>query len=155
MNQIVGFTLTVVCTMLGLFFLSISTGLHYFVNLIPLEIVKRILRFSVIHVTMTCFFVVAVFILYKFLPNTKIDARQVLPAAILAGVMAEFVRIVFVNVLPQLGATQGPFATSVMFLLLVYFESFVILGCAFLASQSERYPWMGFLTRKRSKLLTS
>lgn len=155
MNQIVGFTLTLVCTVLGLFFLSISTGLHYFVNMIPLEIVKRIFRFSVIHVTMTCFFVVAVFILYKFLPNTKIDARQVLPAAILAGVMAELVRIVFVNVLPQLGATQGPFATSVMFLLLVYFESFVILGCAFLASQSERYPWMGFLSRKRSKLLTS
>jgi uncharacterized BrkB/YihY/UPF0761 family membrane protein len=151
LNQMVGFTLTLVCTALGLTFLSISTGLHSIVNFLPFEIVRAAMRFVVIRVTMTCFFVVSIFALYKFLPNTKIDGRQVLPAAILAGVMAEFVRIVYVHAIPQLGATQGPFATSVTFLLLAYFESFVLLGCAFLASQTERYPWMGFLKRKRSE----
>jgi len=150
LNQLVGFTLTLVCTAFGLTFLSISTALHTLVKYLPFEIVRVVMRLIVIRTTMTCFFVVSIFALYKFLPNTKIDARRVLPAAILAGVMAEFVRIIYVHTIPQLGATQGPFATSVTFLLLAYFESFVLLGCAFLASQQERYPWMGFLKRKRS-----
>jgi hypothetical protein len=74
-----------------------------------------------------------------------------MPAAILAGMMAELVRVIFVRVVPDLYPTQGPFAISVTFLLLVYFETFVVLGCAFLASRTERYPWIGFLPRKRSQ----
>jgi membrane protein len=151
LNQIVGFTLTLVCTMLGLFSLSISAALHKIVNQLPFNIVRATMRFLVIRSTMTCFFIVAIFALYKFLPNKKISARQVLPAAILAGVMAELVRVIFVRVVPDLDPTQGPFATSVTFLLLVYFETFVVLGCAFLASQTERYPWLGFLPLKRSQ----
>jgi len=148
LNQIVGFTLTLVCTMLGLFSLSISAALHKIVNQLPFSLVRAAMRFLVIRSTMTCFFIVAIFALYKFLPNKKISASQVLPAAILAGVMAELVRVIFVRVVPDLDPTQGPFATSVTFLLLVYFETFVVLGCAFLASQTERYPWLGFLPLK-------
>ena len=149
LNQLVGFTLTVACATLGLFFLSISTAFHSVINDLPFEILRAAMRFMVIRVTMTCFFVVAIFALYKFLPNRKIDTLRVLPAAILAGIMAEVVRIVYIKVIPDLEPTQGPFATSVTFLLLVYFETFVLLGCAFLATETERYPWMGFLTRKR------
>jgi membrane protein/epoxyqueuosine reductase len=148
LNQIVGFTLTLVCTMLGLLSLSISAGLHKIVNQLPFSLVRAGMRFLVIRSTMTCFFIVAIFALYKFLPNKKISASQVLPAAILAGVMAELVRVIFVRVVPDLDPTQGPFATSVTFLLLVYFETFVVLGCAFLATQTERYPWLGFLPLK-------
>jgi hypothetical protein len=75
----------------------------------------------------------------------------VLPAAILAGVMVEFVRVIYVRLVPEFEPTQGPFAISVTFLLLAYFETFVVLGCAFLASQTERYPWIGFLPRKRGR----
>ncbi|HEY2381624.1 MAG TPA: YihY/virulence factor BrkB family protein [Terriglobia bacterium] len=152
MNQLMGFTLTVVCAALGLFFLSISTALHSLITYLPFELVRAAMSFIVIRTTMTCFFVVAIFALYKFLPNRKIDARQVLPAAILAGIMAEVVRIAYIKVVPELEPTQGPFAISVTFLLLVYFETFVLLGCAFLASETARYPWMGFLARKRTNL---
>jgi uncharacterized BrkB/YihY/UPF0761 family membrane protein len=89
MNQLVGFTLTLVCAALALVFLSISGGLHFIINhYIPLETLQKILRFSVIHVTTTCLFVSATFVLYKFLPNTKITVYQVLPAAVLAGILA-------------------------------------------------------------------
>jgi uncharacterized BrkB/YihY/UPF0761 family membrane protein len=150
LNQIVGFTLTVVCVMLGLLFVSISTGLHTVVAYFPFELLRNALRFVIIRATTTCFLVVTIFALYKFLPNKKIDATQVLPAAILAGVMAELVRIIYVHVVPNLEETQGPFAISVTFLLFAYFETFVVLGCAFLATETDRYPWMGFLNRKRS-----
>jgi membrane protein len=150
LNQVVGCTLTIVCTLMGLLFLSISTALHGVVPDLPLAFVRSTTRFIIIRSTMTCFFILTIFALYKFLPNTKIAAKQVLPAAILAGILAELVRILFVHAIPNLMPTQGPFAISVTFLLMAYFETFVILGCAFLASQTERYPWMGFLPVKRS-----
>jgi YihY family inner membrane protein len=150
LNQLVGFTLTICCTLVALLFLSIATALHGVVAQMPFSLLRSTMHFTVTRVTMTCFFMVAVFAFYKFLPNKKIDARQVLPAAILAGIMAELVRIVFVRVVPNLEATQGPFAISVTFLLLIYFETFVLLGCAFLASRTEHYPWMGFLPRRTS-----
>jgi uncharacterized BrkB/YihY/UPF0761 family membrane protein len=86
------------------------------------------------------------------LPNKKITTSEVLPAAILAGIMAELVRMIYRLVLPatNLAATQGPFVVSVSFVLLTYFETFVVLGGAFLASRTERYPWMGFLRTKSS-----
>jgi uncharacterized BrkB/YihY/UPF0761 family membrane protein len=151
-NQLVGVTLTVACSALALFFVAISTALHAMIVYLPFEIVRKLTRFTVIRTTITCLFMVTIFALYKFLPNKKIETTQVLPAAIIAGVMAEVVRVIFSQILPllRLTATQGPFSTSVSFLLLVYFETFVVLGGAFLASRSERYPWMGFLKTKRS-----
>jgi uncharacterized BrkB/YihY/UPF0761 family membrane protein len=152
MNQLVGFTLTVACAALALLFVAISTGLHAMITYLPFAFAQKIATFIVIRATITCLFIVTIFALYKFLPNTKVDTAHVLPAAIIAGIMAEVVRIVFSQVLPylRLPATQGPFNITVSFLLLFYFETFVVLGGAFLASQSERYPWMGFLKTKRS-----
>jgi len=152
MNQIVGFTLTLAFAAFALIFLAISTGLHALIVYMPFEIIRGATRFAVIRTTITCLFIVTIFALYKFLPNKKIETRQVLPAAVIAGVMAEVVRAIFTRVLPylRLTATQGPFSISVSFLLLVYFETFVVLGGAFLASRAERYPWMGFLKTKRS-----
>jgi len=152
MNQLVGFTLTVACAALALLFVAISTALHAMITYLPFDLARTIAAFIVIRATITCLFIVTIFALYKFLPNRKVDTAHVLPAAIIAGIMAEVVRIVFSQVLPylRLTATQGPFNITVSFLLLFYFETFVVLGGAFLASQSERYPWMGFLKTKRS-----
>jgi len=151
MNQVVGFSLTVLCVVLALFFLSVSALLHNIVNHFYFELVKSVLKFLIIRTTMTCWFVLSIFALYKLLPNTKVSSRQVFPAAILAGVMAEIVRVVYVHIAPNFKPTQGPFNVSVSFLLLAYFETFVVLGCAFLATQTERYPWMGFMTRRRKE----
>jgi membrane protein len=157
MNQLVGFTLTLACAALALFFVAISTFLHALIVYMPFDIIQTATRFIVIRTTITCLFIVTIFALYRFLPNTKIETSQVLPAAIIAGIMAEVVRAIFSRILPylRLGATQGPFSISVSFLLLVYIETFVVLGGAFLASQAERYPWMGFLKTKRSDSVPS
>src|SRR5262245_23071679 len=155
LNQLVGGTLTLGCTILALLFLSIATALHAFAGQLPFNLVRSAAHFAITRSTMTACFMMTVFALYKILPNKQIDAKQVLPAAILAGILAEFVRIIFVHVVPDLTPTQGPFAISVTFLLLIYFETFVILGCAFLASQNERYPWLGFLPLKRNHTASS
>jgi len=150
-NQVVGFTLTLACVLLGVLFLSISTLLHELASHFYFQIVKDVLGFLIIRITMTCLFVVTIFAFYKFLPNARIRAEQVFPAALIAGVMSEIVRVIYTHVVPNFAATQGPFAVSVSFLLLVYFETFVVLGCAFLATHTERYPWMGFLRRRKEE----
>jgi YihY family inner membrane protein len=147
LNQIVGFSLTLLCALLAVVFISISTGVHIVADYLPFEILRKVSNYVVIRITTTCFLIVVIFAFYKLLPNKKIDSMQVLPAAILAGIMAEIVRMIFTFALPWLHvrATQGPFFVSVSFVLLAYFETFVILGGAFLASRTDRYPWMGFL----------
>ena len=47
---------------------------------------------ATLHLTAACFFVIAIFLFYKFLPNRKVDTFQILPAAIIAGVAAEIVK---------------------------------------------------------------
>ncbi len=219
-NQIIGFSLTVVCTGVGLFFVLVSTSLHYVIGLLQSDLVRRVLSFAVIetlaavlfvtaafglyrllprdwtthvaelrvsvslpavgvlfvilsavlhwivgplrfiilrevlnlavnHLTTMSFFTVAIYALYRYLPNRKIEGRTVLPAAMLAGVLVEIVRIVYFKLAPGLDPTQGPFAISVTFLVLAYIETFVVLGCAFMASQRDRYPWIGFLSGRR------
>jgi uncharacterized BrkB/YihY/UPF0761 family membrane protein len=151
-NQIVGFLLAVGCSLLALVFVAISTFIEFFVGFFPTQILREALDYVVIRTVTTCFFIVTICALYKFLPNKKIATREVLPAAILAGMMAELVRMIYTLILPatNLTATQGPFVVSVSFVLLAYFETFVVLGGAFLASRTERYPWMGFLGTKTS-----
>ena len=112
LNQIVGFTLTVACTSLGLFFVSISTVFHHFVPYLPFQLVRTTTSLAIIRATTTCLFVITIFALYKFLPEQKINASQVLPAAILAGVMAELVRIVYVRMVPELAPTSGTISRS-------------------------------------------
>jgi len=157
LNQIVGFTLTVVCALLAVIFVAISTTFHVVVNILPFQVVRDAASYVVIHTTMTCFFIVTIFALYKFLPNKKVEAMQVLPAAILAGMIAELVRLIYALILPSVNIqqTQGPYFVSVSFVLLAYFETFVVLGGAFLATQRERYPWIEFLRAKPEASLNS
>ncbi len=152
LNQLVGLALTVGCVLTAILFVSVSTGLHFVASFLPVDIVRQAVDAVIIRITTTCFLIVTLFAFYKFLPNKRIRSKQVIPAAILAGIMAEIVRVVFISVLPLLSLqdTQGPYVVSVSFVLLAYFETFVVLGGAFLASQTDRYPWMGFLLTKRN-----
>ncbi len=149
LNQVIGVSLSIGCVALGTVFVAISTGFHLVVGIIPIEIIRDSASYLIIRVTTTLLFIVTIFALYKFLPNTKIETADVLPAAILAGIIGELVSIIYGVALRwvDLTRTQGPFAISVGFVLLAYFETFVVLGGAFLASRTHRYPWMGFLKR--------
>jgi uncharacterized BrkB/YihY/UPF0761 family membrane protein len=163
-NQLVGLSLTVVCCTLAIAFVAIIATIQAIVGF-PIQLldyiwsgfdfIRLILNRVVLHATAVCFFSVTIFLFYKYLPNTRVETLQVLPAAILAGVAAEVVKDIYVIVLPWMdiggvNGSQGPFYVSVSFVILAYFETFVVLGGAFLATQSEAYPWMGFIRRKKA-----
>jgi len=136
-NQVVGLLLTIGCLALAVLVVIITGGVHWAVeNVVPFRFLKNAFNFVTLKVAALLFFVAAIFLFYKFLPNGRIKAGDVLPAALFAGLASEVVRIGFVALLPsmQLEKTQGPYRLSISFVLLAYFESFVVLGGAFLAA---------------------
>jgi membrane protein len=143
-NQIVGFSLTSLCAALGFFFVLVSTALTWVVRPLPSGL-ALFFQFLIIQASGTGFFILAIFSLFKILPNKKVDTFTVLPASVLAGILVQVVRLAYFRMAPNLGPTQGPFNISVTFLIFFYIETFVVLGCAYLASQKDRYPWIKFI----------
>jgi len=158
-NQLLGLTLTTVCGSMALCFVAINAAIQAIIHLPfrPLQpvwngfgVIEAFFGYIVLQITAVVFFSTAILLFYKFLPNRQIETQRVLPAAILAGIVAEIVKDIYILVLPFLDigsirGSQGPFHVSVSFVVLAYFETFVVLGGAFLATQTESYPWMGFI----------
>jgi uncharacterized BrkB/YihY/UPF0761 family membrane protein len=175
-NQLVGFGLTIACCCLAVAFVAITTTVEASVH-VPLDGLQKIIEYFghassvavfaaktlvyirtysdklTLKLIAICFFSIAVFLFYKFLPNTKIRTMQVLPSALLAGIGLEIVIDIYRRVLPLMDvrATEGPYFISVSFVILAYVETFVVLGGAFLAAHADEYSWLGALwLRKKS-----
>ncbi|MGI8783529.1 MAG: YihY/virulence factor BrkB family protein [Acidobacteriota bacterium] len=139
-NQLVGFFLTVACCGLALLFVLATAGLHTAISaVVPWGSLAFWLRYAALKLVALPFSIATIFIFYRFLPNGPVRSREVLPAAILAGVIAEVLRWVYLLALPfmQLQKSQGPYYVSISFAILAYFESFAVLGGAFLANERK------------------
>ena len=139
-NQAVGFLLTSAGVGLAFLFVFLTAALQAAISALQLgSLVAEAASYAALRLTALSMSVAAVFLLYRFLPNHRVRARQVLPAAIGAGIVAEAVRWVYLRALPllELQKTQGPFYVSVSFALLAYFEAFVLLGGVFVAARPD------------------
>ena len=137
-NQAVGFLLTSAGVCLAFVFVLLTAALVDVVASLHLaRLLESALSYAVLRVSALALSVAAIFLLYRYLPNYPVRSRQVLPAAIVAGVVAELVRWVYLRVLPHLDlqTSQGPYYISVSFALLAYFEAFVLLGGAYMAAR--------------------
>ncbi|MBI2820989.1 MAG: YihY/virulence factor BrkB family protein [Acidobacteria bacterium] len=155
-NQLVGFLLTAACCGLAFLFVLLTAALHTLISrLLVWDLLGGIFRYAALKISTILYSFGAIFLFYKFLPNGRVRSAQVLPAAVLAGVAAEVVRWLYLQVLPflQIQKSQGPYYVSISFALLAYFEAFVLLGGAFLASGSEQHPWLALrFLRRRARL---
>ena len=138
-NQGVGFLLTAACGVLAILFVLSTAGVQ---RLLPQMSGSFLLRGGgslVLRLLAVAFSALVIFLFYKFLPNTKVPTKRVLVAAIVAGVALEVVRTTYQKLLPfaHLQSEHGPFYVSASFVLLVYFEAFVILGGAYLAADGK------------------
>jgi membrane protein len=137
-NQAVGFLLTTAGVCLAFVFVALTASLVNLVGNLALgRLAERALSYAVLRGSALALSVAAIFLLYRYLPNHEVGSRQVLPAAIAAGVVAEGVRWVYLRVLPllDLPKSQGPYYVSVSFALLAYFEAFVLMGGAYMAAR--------------------
>lgn len=141
-NQAVGFMLTAVCGLLAILFVLATAGVQRLGPRMSGSFLLRGGNTIALRLLAVAFLAVVVFLFYKFLPNTKVPTKRALLAALMAGPLAELVRTGYQRALPfaQLQAEHGPFYVSASFVLLVYFETFVIVGVAWLAAHREPEP---------------
>jgi membrane protein len=82
--------------------------------------------------------IIIYFVIYYWLPNGKVPASRVFPAAIVAGVATEIVKFIYFLTLPLFSfpETYGPFAVPVTLLFWAYVGSLVMLWGAHFSAQS-------------------
>lgn len=80
--------------------------------------------------------VVTFFLIYWWLPNGRVPARAVLPAALMAGLLAETVKYAYMLALPWLNFQEiyGPFAISVTMMFFAFLIGLLLLSGAYLSA---------------------
>lgn len=137
-NQAVGVLLTGAGVCLAFVFVVLTAALQNVVESLPLaRLAQTALSYAALRGSALALSVAAIFLLYRYLPNHPVSSREVLPASIAAGVVAEAVRWVYLRALPllDLQTSQGPYYVSISFALLTYFEAFVLIGGAYMAAR--------------------
>jgi uncharacterized BrkB/YihY/UPF0761 family membrane protein len=137
-NQAVGLLLTSACCGLAFLFVYATAGIQAFVAGLTLPpLLGRAIGYAALRLSALTLSVTAIFVFYRFLPNCRVRAADVWPAAVASGVVAEAVRWLYLQALPilNLQKSQGPYYVSVSFVILAYVEAFVLLGGAYVAAR--------------------
>jgi YihY family inner membrane protein len=79
------------------------------------------------------------FLVYWLLPNGKVSAKGVLPAAVIMGLLSEALKYLFIFALPYLnfGEVYGPFAISVSLIFWAFLSGMLLLTGAHLSAQKS------------------
>jgi len=139
-NQLISLGLVFACGSLAL----LSVGLT--AENVPL--VKRLLHgYGGWYVTLADFVTMKVFsilasiaiffLVYWLLPNGKVPARAVLPAAVIMGLLSEALKYAYIYALPWLNFAEvyGPFAISVSLMFWAFLSGMLLLTGAHLSAQ--------------------
>jgi YihY family inner membrane protein len=141
-NQFIALGLAFGCGCLALLSIALSAG-----NIELLEtvmrshgaVVVRMLGFLAMKVVAIATSIVIFFLIYWLLPNGKVPARRVLPAAICAGLLSEALKYAYILALPRLNFQEvyGPFALSVSLMFWAFFTGLLLLAGAHLSAQNR------------------
>ncbi|MFZ0481003.1 MAG: YihY/virulence factor BrkB family protein [Terriglobales bacterium] len=138
-NQVIALGLAFACGSLALLSVGLTAGnvaivksaLHgygaWYVQLVGFVTMKM---FS-IGASIAVFFLV-----YWLLPNGKVSAQGVLPAAVIMGLLSEAVKYIYILALPYLnfGEVYGPFAISVSLMFWAFLSGMLLLTGAHLSA---------------------
>jgi membrane protein len=139
-NQLISLGLAFACGSLAL----LSVGLT--AENVPL--VKRALHgYGAWYVTLADFLTMKIFsilasiaiffLIYWLLPNGKVPARVVLPAAVIMGLLSEALKYAYIYALPRLNFAEvyGPFAISVSLMFWAFLSGMLLLTGAHLSAR--------------------
>ena len=139
-NQLIALGLAVACGLLAMLSVALTAG--------NVAILKTALHgYGAWYVRMVGFFtmklfailasIAGFFLVYWLLPNGKVPARGVLPAAILMGLLSEAFKYAYILALPWLnfGEVYGPFAISVSLMFWAFLSGMLLLTGAHLSAR--------------------
>ena len=98
--------------------------------------VVRFVGFVVMKLTAIVASIMIFFLIYWLLPNGKVPARAVLPAAVITGLLSEALKHAYILALPRLNFQEiyGPFAVSVSLMFWAFLSGLLLLTGANLSA---------------------
>jgi membrane protein len=139
-NQLISLGLTFACGILALISIAMSAGNAVLLRALAFGhdiFLVRILAFMTAKVFATVTSMAIFFLIYWLLPNGKVPARAVLPAAIVMGLLSEALKYAYILALPRLNFQEvyGPFALSVSMMFWAFLSGLLLLTGAHLSAQ--------------------
>jgi membrane protein len=145
-NQIISFVLAVACGILGLVSVGLTAGNRVALSFLMFGHENNLFfqktTFIVMKVFATAATVAIFFLIYWLLPNGKVPAKTVLPAAIAMGLLWEVAKYAYIMALPWLNFHElyGPFTVSVTLIFWAFISGLLILAGAHLAAGPVAIP---------------
>lgn len=141
-NQLTSLGLAFGCGSLALLSIALTAG-----NVVLLRTITfghsiflvRLAGFLIMKVFAIVTSIAIFFLIYWLLPNGKVPARTVLPAAVIMGLLSELLKYAYILALPRLNFQEvyGPFALSVSMMFWAFLSGLLLLTGAYLSA--ERY----------------
>jgi membrane protein len=141
-NQIVSLGLAFACGALALLSIALSAGPVAFMEFLLRGHGTGFVRF-IGFVLMKIFAMAAsiaiFFLIYWLLPNGRVPARAVLPAAVVMGLLSEALKYAYIFALPWLNFQEvyGPFALSVSLMFWAFLSGLLLLAGANLSAEQH------------------
>jgi YihY family inner membrane protein len=141
-NQLISFGLAFACGVLALLSIALTAGPVAFMEVLLHGYGTGFVRL-VGFVTMKVFAIAAsiaiFFLIYWLLPNGKVPARAVLPAAVIMGLLSEALKYAYIAALPWLNFQEvyGPFALSVSLMFWAFLSGLLLLAGANLSAEEH------------------
>jgi YihY family inner membrane protein len=141
-NQLISLGLAFGCGVLALLSVAMTAG-----NVALLEFLLRghgsgfirLVGFLVMKLFAIAASIAIFFLIYYVLPNGKVPARAVLPAAIIMGLLSEALKYGYILALPWLNFAEvyGPFSLSVSLMFWAFLSGMLLLAGANLSAQEH------------------
>lgn len=145
-NQVVSYGLAFACGALALLSIALTAGpvasMEFLLRGYGSGVV-RIAGFLMMKVFAIAASIAIFFLIYWVLPNGKVPARAVLPAAIITGLLSEALKYGYILALPWLNFAEvyGPFALSVSLMFWAFLTGLLLLAGANLSAEEHlRHP---------------
>ena len=138
-NQIISLALAFGCGILAFTSAALAAGNQLVLTLMMGEqnIIFRALTFLALKIFALAASIAILFLIYWLLPNGKIKARSVLPAAVAMGVLWEVGKVLYIKVLPLLNFQEvygQAFSISVALMFWAFISGLMLLAGAHLSS---------------------
>jgi membrane protein len=139
-NQFISLGLAFACGILALISITLSAGNVKLLRFLAFGhdiFLVRVLGFLTAKVFATVTSMAIFFLIYWLLPNGKVPAKAVLPAAIIMGFFSEILKYSYILLLPKLNFQEvyGPFAISVSMMFWAFLSGLLLLTGAHLTAQ--------------------
>lgn len=139
-NQIISLALAFACGILALTSVAMAAGNELALTFVMRgneSIVFRAATFVALKICATLASIAIFFLIYWLLPNGKIKAKSVLPAAVAMGVLWELGKVLYIKALPWLGFQEvygQAFSVSVALMFWAFISGLMLLAGAHLSS---------------------